>query len=236
MRKFHLLGSVALAFSLFFALGTAATQAQNGSEFAGGNGTEANPWQIATKQQLAAIDNYKGEASKGKHFILTKDLEFTLEDFSAIGDFNNNGRLWVPLCYGNNYFGEDSFQGTFDGGNHEISGLRSTCGGGVFHCILNASVKNLTVSYKTITGAIDGNYKDCAAGLSSFMDNSVIDNCHVIADVSSTSGTYVGGLVGEVRHDKNYIINSSFKGSISANSRFVGGIAGGCNDYYWTVF
>ena len=84
MRKFHILSSVALAFSLFFTLGSAATQAQNGSEFAGGNGTEANPWQIATKKQLTAFsDNYGGEAGKGKYFILTKNLEFTAEDFSV---------------------------------------------------------------------------------------------------------------------------------------------------------
>ena len=102
MNKFHLshkglLGSVALAFSLFFTLGTAATQAQNGSEFAGGNGTEANPWQIATKKQLAAFsDNYEGEAGKGKYFVLTKDIEFTAEDFSAFGDFFNDGNQSCP--------------------------------------------------------------------------------------------------------------------------------------------
>ena len=125
MNKFHLshkglLGSVALAFSLFFTLGTAATQAQNGSEFAGGNGTEKNPWQIATKQQLVAMNNYMGDASKGKYFILTKDIKFTSEDFSVAGDFYNNGKYWAAI--GNEW--SDGFQGTFDGGNHEIKGIK----------------------------------------------------------------------------------------------------------------
>ena len=217
MNKFHLshkglLGSIALAFSLFFTLGTTATQAQDGSEFAGGNGTEANPWQIATKQQLAAVDNYGGETGNGKHFILTKDLKFTAEDFSTFGDFYNDGKFWIPLC---EY--PDQFQGTFDGNNHTISGIRGT----LFGCISGGTIKNLNISLSANASV--------GAGLVQFVYECIISNCHVTGNITGSwhnSGFKTGGLVAEggVLH----IVDSSFKGNIGG-VEYVGGILG----YTW---
>ncbi len=221
MNKFHLsrkglLGSVALAFSLFFTLGTTAMQAQDGSEFAGGNGTEENPWQIATKQQLAAIDNYKGSASAGKYFILTRDLDFT-DDFSRSGDFYNDGKFWIGICTDPWGEQEKSFQGTFDGGNHEIIGLRVNSDiSGLFGSIQRATVKNLTVSYGKVDLSGDSTYSQGRSfgGIANVAGNSVIENCHVKSDeyygITVASG---GGLIRGV-NDPVYVIGSSFVGEL----------------------
>ncbi len=224
MNKFHLsrkglLSSVALAFSLFFTLGSAATQAQNGAEFAGGNGTEENPWQIATKQQLAAVDNYKGETGKGKFFLLTQDLDFT-DDFSRSGAFYNDGKFWIPIGQGN------SFQGTFDGGDHEIIGLRvNSEKSGLFDTIYSATIKNLTVSY----GKMKGDFR--FGGISCDASDSAIENCHVKSDedgiITGKSYSSSGGLIGSV--GSSYVIDSSFEGNLkneAGDEGDAGGIIG----------
>ncbi len=210
MNKFHLsrkglLGSVALAFSLFFTLGTTAMQAQDGSEFAGGNGTEANPWQIATKQQLAAINNYGGGASVDKYFILTKDLKFTAEDFSTFGDFYNDGKFWILCEY------PDKFQGTFDGNNHTISGIRGT----LFGCMSGGTIKNLNLSPST-NGSV-------VAGLVNDASGSVISNCHVTGNITGDGDK--GGLVASSGDGGLRIIDSSFKGNVNEGGRS-GGLIG----------
>ena len=222
MRKFHILSSVALAFSLFFTLGTAATQAQDGSEFAGGNGTEENPWLISTKQQLAALDNYVGDAGKGKFFLLTQDLDFT-DDFSRSGVFYNDGKFWEPIGNG---WEESAFQGTFDGENHEIIGLRvNSENSGLFGCIQRATIKNLTVSY----GKVKGDFG--FGGISYYASDSVIENCHVKSDedgiIAGRNYAPFGGLIGYVEAIQCYVIDSSFEGNLkSENDGAIGGILG----------
>ena len=229
MRKFHILSSVALAFSLFFTLGTTAMQAQDGSEFAGGNGTEENPWQIATKKQLAAVNNYGGDAGKGKYFILTQDLDFT-DDFSRSGAFYNDGKFWLPLCAGSD------FQGTLDGNNHEIIGLRvNSERSGLFDYVKMATIKNLMVSYGSVY-LVNNSGVVQFGGISCQASNSVIENCHVkcnedyeITINSVFEGTVLGGLIG-VGSDVSfpiYVIGSSFGGSLkSEGAGWIGGIIG----------
>ncbi|MGN0962270.1 MAG: hypothetical protein ACI4PP_01680, partial [Clostridia bacterium] len=62
------------------------------AEFAGGTGTETNPYQIETKEQLNNVRNYLNA-----YFELTADIEFTESDFAAGGTFCNNGAGWEPI-------------------------------------------------------------------------------------------------------------------------------------------
>ncbi len=41
------------------------------AQFAGGQGTEADPWQIETAEHLDNVRNYLGEEHTDKHFIQT---------------------------------------------------------------------------------------------------------------------------------------------------------------------
>ena len=86
--------------------------------FAGGNGTESNPYQIATAQQLARLAWGMSEASKrsafnNKYYVLTADINLT-------------SKCWVPIAYNNRKASADTFfSGSFDGNNHTIKGLNN---------------------------------------------------------------------------------------------------------------
>ena len=85
------------------------------SAFAGGSGTAADPWQIATPEQLAklAADINSGvvsESHSNEHFVLTADI-----DLSA--------HRWIPIGSGDSTESFHAFCGYFDGNNKTITGL-----------------------------------------------------------------------------------------------------------------
>ena len=89
-------------------------QTEVNSEFAGGSGTETDPYLIATKEQLNNIRN-----DLNAHYEMIADIVFTEEDFSNGGDFYNNGQGWISIGTNNG----NAFTGTFNGNNHSIRGL-----------------------------------------------------------------------------------------------------------------
>ena len=80
-----------------------------------GDGTEADPYLITTKEELkemAQLVNEQNEIYKSKHYKLMADI--TLNN-----DINSSPEIWVPI-------GKDNltpFAGVFEGGGHEITGL-----------------------------------------------------------------------------------------------------------------
>lgn len=93
--------------------------------YAGGAGTDASPYQIATAEQLAllSLQNYNhsnGGAAMTQRFKLTADVDI-------------GGREWTPIAnYGYNPFAHKqesktmSFQGKFDGDGYTIKNLTLT--------------------------------------------------------------------------------------------------------------
>lgn len=80
--------------------------------FAGGNGSEASPYQISTGAQLAffAKQVNSGNTYANMHFMLTNDIDL-------------NNIEWTPIGDGVNYFA-----GIFDGKEHFIKNLKITNG------------------------------------------------------------------------------------------------------------
>ena len=78
------------------------------SGFAGGTGTENDPYQISTAAQLAyfAKTVNEGQPYNGLYIVLKNDL-------------NLNNKEWIPI-------GTDSnpFRGNFDGGNHTVTRMQ----------------------------------------------------------------------------------------------------------------
>lgn len=179
-------------------------------KFEAGNGTETDPYIIATAAQLDEVRNFPSAC-----FELSKDI-----DLSSYLNSNSSG--WTPI---------KDFTGKFDGKKHTIKGLwisLSSIGNvGLFANIQGssnnemASVSNLfvNISKKGITG---GNR---VGGICGNLSYGNIENCMVTGDISG--GGYVGGIVG--RNSDNYY-NSSIisqcasSGNIIANSGSVGGI------------
>ena len=131
------------------------------SGFAGGTGTENDPWRIENAEQLAYLAQQvnNGTDYERQHFLLVSDLDL-------------NGKEWTPIGTGGK-----SFWGGFDGGGHTITGMTITGDRdyvGLFgECrnfttassyIKSVTVKGANISGKSFVGAIAGvgaNISDC---------------------------------------------------------------------------
>ena len=111
--------------------------------FAGGAGTEDDPWQIATAEQLmalsATVNDGSAQGYPGQYFALTEDIDLKGVEWQPIGH--------MDLEDMSNY--NCMFFGTFDGQGHTISNVTFSsdypvCGVGVIGMNLG-EVKNLTV-------------------------------------------------------------------------------------------
>ncbi len=187
--------------------------------FAGGDGTENSPYQIATAQQLKTLgelinDPSTSEAFNCGYYELTNDLDFT-----GITD-------WTPIGNVNTLFG-----GNFEGNNHVISNLiysnANIVGGGVFGVIEGATIKNLGVvdcSFTSVT---------CVGGVTGVIMGSdmatTIENCYVKGSIKAND-VFAGGIVGYICNlsDNNVvnIKNCYSMGEVVGGVR-AGGIIGG---------
>lgn len=180
-------------------------------KFEAGNGTETDPYIIATAAQLDEVRNFPSAC-----FELSKDI-----DLSSYLNSNSSG--WTPI---------KDFTGKFDGKKHTIKGLwisLSSIGNvGLFANIQGssnnemASVSNLfvNISKKGITGG------SSVGGICGSLSDGNIENCMVTGDISG--GSNVGGVVGYVRN--NYVTSNisqcASSGNIIATDDYVGGILG----------
>lgn len=180
-------------------------------KFEAGNGTETEPYIIATAAQLDEVRNFPSAC-----FELSKDI-----DLSSYLNPNSSG--WRPIEY---------FTGKFDGKKHTIKGLwislSSISNVGLFANIQGSSdyeragVSNLfvNISKKGITGG------SSVGGICGESYYGNIENCMVTGDISGGEG--VGGVVGYCRYHSS-ISQCASSGNIIATNGQVGGILG---NYY----
>lgn len=131
-----------------------------------GTGTEGDPWQIHTAEELSNI-------SGNGYFQLMNDI-----DLSAIAN-------WTPLGATN------SISGDFDGKNHTIKGLNINSTDenmGLFGTCNGLNIHDLNIEVKKIAGG-----KNTAA-LAARLLNATITNCHIKGG-SIKGGGNVGALV-----------------------------------------
>lgn len=129
--------------------------------FAGGSGTEADPYQIETAEQLAKLskDVAGGEKYTGKYFRLEKNLDLSAHCWTPIGLYRWKDSGDVV---------NKSFGGYFDGNDKKISGMivdqRSDqyCGGLFGNIVCSSGDVNCGVVDLTI---VDGIVYNNAAGL-----------------------------------------------------------------------
>ena len=202
--------------------------------FQGGNGTEENPYQVSTPEQLNAVRN-----NLSAHYIQTADI-----------DMSNWGN-WEPIGTD-----ETPFTGIYDGNtytisNNIISAIVTESGEdiylGLFGYAQQATIKNLTTSLSKITMISSTNYQYidfCISNIVACAEECQILNCTSSSsnlDVSVKSGKsngFIGGIVGKALGSVSiseciskgyYYIDCNASGWISdfkANV-YVGGIVGG---------
>ena len=203
-------------------------------------GTEEDPYEISTAEQLAGLAALVNESNNfsGKHIKLTADI-----DLSA--------HSWVPIGIDTNLPEGASavFSGSFDGAGHTVSGM--TIGtssmpedryqnAGLFGYVSGGKIKNLTVS-----GSVNlscPSVKARVGGLVGYLYVGEVINCHSQVNVTvsqNTSGApcYVGGVVGYgspavSNHDTN-ITGCTNSGTVTVTCTcseipacYVGGVAG----------
>lgn len=154
------------------------------SQFAGGDGTEGNPYQVSTAAELDSVRAYADA-----NFILMNDIDLT--DYLTDGNPGyNTGAFWEPI--GND---TDRFTGDFNGNDLKISGLKINRPAqdniGLFGSIDTGMIYDLSVEIDTVS-EVKGNVY--TGGLAGKSINSSIINCRI---TGSVTGNYnVGGLVG----------------------------------------
>ena len=186
------------------------TVTANFAPFAGGRGTVADRYQIATWYDLQKICNYLTS-----NFILINDLDSGTAGYSELaGPMANEGKGWQPIGSS-----DAPFAGRFDGGGYEISDLfisRPDEGYvGLFGGLARyAFIENIGVMDATVIG------RSRVGGLVGWSDGTVT-NSYSSGDVSGRS--HVGGLMGE---NESSVSNAYFEGSVTGYGGYIGGLVG----------
>ena len=225
-RIISLLMTLCLIFSAVSVLNLNVTAAENvwdgsvADSFAGGDGSETSPYQIANGEQLAyfasLINAHSNLNDRTRHYQLTADIDL-------------GGIEWTPIstAYSSTQY---LFAGTFDGNGHTISNLSITGASsavGLFGEVTSATIKNLTIKNASINTS--GHYLGTIVGQT--IASTTISNCHVIGSFIRSSSYCAGGIVGYAEGASGTtltITQCSFKdGSVYSYTHGAGGIIGG---------
>lgn len=169
--------------------------------FAGGIGTESNPYKIKTGSQLVLIKQYPDA-----HYVLCNNI-----------DLDNT--QW-PIV---------NLKGSFDGGGYTIYNLKITRPDGNnnigLFAELNGSVKNLTINGVDIDAGANSYVGAIAGKCDNY--NGKISNCHVVFNQGSkiTGKDYIGGVVGS-GNISNCTVISTINENVIIGNKYVGGVAG----------
>ncbi len=172
----------------------------------GGDGTEANPYLIATAGDMMLMANEPAASYK-----LANNIEMSVAN-----------KDWTPIA---------SFSGSLDGDGYAVSNLSiesTAANAGLFGMLSPcASVKNITFTDPTINLTTNNQYVGVLAAQAT---SDTISNIHIfgakINDATSNGSATVGGIVGCAAL-YSLIEGSSFDGSINLpNATSIGGIAG----------
>ena len=182
-----------------------------------GSGTEADPYLIATAQELVEFrDEVNASTNKSTSKLCAK----------LTANIDLEGQEWTPIGQYKSYSENVTYGGTFDGNGHTISGLSinaSTAYQGLFGYVKGGEIKDLTVagSVKTSTTSSAN-----SAGIVGYGYPVTMENCVNRADVTATENGYVAGVVAYTGSTGSSINGCSNQGEIRGNGGYIGGIVG----------
>ena len=211
------------------------------TSFAGGTGTEADPYLISNGEQLAllarSINNNDNNTYYDKHYKLTDDIDL-------------GGKEWDPIgCMmsAENYKSKTrTFRGVFDGNGFTVSNFKITSPKkayygyfGLFGCISGATVKDLCITdFNIDVTAAESSVQ--AGGITGLCgEKSVIIDCYAAGKVNAKTSAkdghmYAGGVAGymsygvQIKNCYTDVNVSAYKGAMTngAGGAFIGGIVG----------
>ena len=196
--------------------------------FAGGDGSEENPYQISNALELARLAylvNEEGFDTTDMYFELTDDID--LDGFDSDNDLSNGN--WIPIGYttgGPDYL-QVGFKGIFNGNDYTVYnisvGTSNSTSSGFFAFIENASIKNLNIN----NIHVDNSYN--VGSLIGYINVSAdLENINII-EVNIAKGNNIGGIAGYMYGTSLNVKNCSVTSSKtigSSSSGVVGGLIG----------
>ena len=180
------------------------------AQFNGGNGTEDNPYIIATPDQLATLATFVNDGNA--NYV---DKCYKLLDNLDLSKYHT-GHGWTAI--GNGVF--NPFKGNFDGNYKKITGLQVldySNGGALFGRIERGTIKNLGVEDVYMIGDMG-----IGAVVGALADHSTMTNCY---STGTISGSFpVGGIVGMIQEGST--MSNCYSLCNTGGQQWVGGVAG----------
>jgi hypothetical protein len=182
--------------------------------FAGGSGTESDPYRIETGAQLALLAKLVNEGNEDYNdacYVLTADIDLN----------GSEEQQWTPIGTVDN-----PFRGQFDGEGCSITGVYIDSWGeyniGLFGYLEKGTIRNVTVY-----GAVKG--MNNVGGVVGLNDTGLVENCRNYASVSGSSN--IGGVVGRNRTkdaggDIAMVADCVNAGPVEGSSSNLGGVVG----------
>lgn len=178
-----------------------------------GTGTAADPYRIATADDLKAFRDKVNRGSTSACAVLTSDITL------------NKSEKWTPIGTSSN-----KYAGTFDGDGHTISGINvdASSDAGLFGTsdkINTPHIKNLAIA--------DSSFVTSRGDLGAFLGwgSAYFENCHTAKGVTvHTKSGNVGGIVGY--YDSQYVADMltmqqcSNEATVTSDSAYAGGLIG----------
>lgn len=196
------------------------------ADFAGGSGTEADPYQISDASHLVLLSQKLEEESEvgnwdetytTAYYILTADI--SLNDTADFENWADSAPAygWEPIGKGTGF----GFGGVFDGNGHTISGMYINADAnldsysqknyGLFAKV-EGTIRNLTIDQSYI--CVSGGVKNVGAVVgSTVLDEARIENCVSNAVIEIYDDGNAGGIVGD--GSDSTITGCQFGGTIS---------------------
>jgi len=211
---------IATIITIAFCLSLASALSFSGN----GSGTESDPYQITTVEQLQEMND-----DLSAHYILMNDIDASDTRNWNVGDHDNNAAT-ADVAMGFEPVGGtahiEGFQGTLDGMGFEIKRLyintpRNSYGSGLFSHIYNVDViRNLRISEAEIKA---GDYVGILAGEAFCNKNNstTVENCTV--DGKVTGNDELGGLIGSVYSGGGTIKIANCSSSVEITCSWYGG-------------
>ena len=123
-------------------------ETEESAPFAGGSGTEEDPYLIITAEGLSAIADDLSAC-----YRLDADIDLSGVDWTPIGTFTHTGDADADRPDA-----ADAFSGIFNGGSHTISNLTvdqpEGYAVGLFGCLCDSHIYNLTLDSATVDGSM----------------------------------------------------------------------------------
>lgn len=217
-------------FTIITNITTTYAETDNGTTYAGGEGTKEDPYKIATLEQLRKLSETTSDWDK--YFIQTADIDASDTKNWNIGDHDSNPDT-PDLPMGFSPIGDNiedgsrqqvTFTGDYNGQGYSIDQLyinrpEENYVGLFGHTYPSDSIQHLAVTNANITGKL---FTGILAGGTIYTR---VANCYTTGIVTGIH--YTGGLVGKCGHARNCYSQATV--NCQSNEK------GGLGTFYWSA-